>query len=199
LLGVAEGGGFGFAQRAEFAGAALDCCGGDVILERGGFGARAGGIGEHVEIGEGEALDEGESGGVVGLGFAGEAGDYVGADGGVGEAVVDKLDAAGVMLGAVPAVHGGEDAVGGGLERYVEMLSDAISAGEEVDEVQGEVLGLDGADAEAFEGSFVEDAAEEADEFYAGGEVAAVRAEVDAREDDFAGARVHSQDWPCHF
>ncbi len=108
-----------------------------------------------MEVGEGEAVDEGEGGGVVGFGFAGEAGDDVGAEGGVGEAVVDELDAAGVVFGAVPAVHGGEDGVGGGLEGHVEVLGDAAGAGEEVDEVLGDVQGLDGADAEAFYGGFV--------------------------------------------
>ncbi len=69
----------------------------------------------------------------------------------------------------------------------MEMLGDAIGAGEEVDEVLGDVLGLDGADAEAFDGGFVEDAMEEIDEFNAGGEVAAVGAEVDAAERRFRG------------
>jgi len=100
-------GGFGFTESAEFAGAALDGGGGNLVWKRGGFGAGAGGVGENVEVGEGEAVDEGEGGGVVGLGLAGEAGDDVGTDGGVGEAVVDELDAAGIVFGAVPAVHGG--------------------------------------------------------------------------------------------
>ena len=60
-----------------------------------------------MEIGEGEALDEGECGGVVVFEFAGETGDDVGADGGVREAFVDEFDTAGIVLGAVPAVHGG--------------------------------------------------------------------------------------------
>jgi len=68
-----------------------------------------------VEVSEGEALDEGDGGGVIGFGFAGEAGDYVGADGGVGEAVVDEFDAAGVVCGAIPAVYRSEDSVGAGL------------------------------------------------------------------------------------
>ena len=61
-------------------------------------------------------------------------------------------------------------------------------AGKEFDEILGDVEGLDGADAEAFDGGFVEDAAEEVFEFDAGRKVAAVGAEVDAAEDDFAGA-----------
>src|SRR6266851_4780415 len=69
------------------------------------------------------------------------------------------------------------------------MLGDAIGGSEEGDEVLGNVEGLDGADAEAFDGGFVEDAAEEVFEFDAGGKIAAVGAEVDAAEDDFAVTR----------
>ena len=187
-LGTAEGGGFGFGERAEFAGAAFDDLRRDLIGVRGGFGAGAGGIGEDVKIGEGTLFDEGESGGVIGIGFTWEAGDDVGADGGVGEAVVDQLDAAGVVLGAIPAVHGGENAVRGGLERHVEVFGHAAGAGEEFDEILRDVLRLDGADAEPFEGSFVQDAAEQIDELDAGRKIAAVSAQVDAGEHDFAGA-----------
>jgi hypothetical protein len=183
---LAEGRGFGFAEGAEFAGAAFDGGAGDFVCERGGFGAGALGKREDVEIGEGETFDEGKSGGVVVFGFAGEAGDDVGADGGVGEALVDEFDAAGVVLGAIPAVHGGENAVRGGLQRHVEVLGDAIGPGEEIDEVLGDVEGLDGTDAKPLDGSFVEDAAEKVFKFDAGREVAAIGAEVDAAEDDFA-------------
>src|SRR5260370_15706175 len=86
-LGMAEGAGFGFAEGAELAGAAFDGGAGDFVCERGGFGARALGKREDVEIGEGEALDEGKRCGVIIFGFAGEAGDDVGADGGVREAL----------------------------------------------------------------------------------------------------------------
>src|SRR2546422_9067314 len=185
-LGLAEGGGFGFAEGAEFAGAALDDGAGDFVCESGGFGAGALRKRENVEIGEGEALDEGERGCMVSFGFAREAGDDVGADGGLRETVVDEFDAAGVVLGTIPAMHGGEDAVGGGLQGHVEVLGDAVGGGEEIDEVLGDVEGLDGADAEAFDGGFAEDAAEEVFEFDAGGEIAAVGAEVDTAENDFA-------------
>ncbi len=143
-----------------------------------------------MKVGEREAFDEGHGCGVVIFGFAGEAGDYVGADGSVGEAVVDEFDAASVVFRAIPAVHGGENTVGGGLQGHVEVLGDAIGGSEEIDQVSRDVKGLDGADAEAFDGGFVEDAAEEVFEFDAGGEVAAVGAEVDAAENDFAVARI---------
>lgn len=186
-MGLAEGGRFGFAEGAQFAGAALDDGAGDFVRESGGFGAGAFGKRKDVEIGEGQTLDKVERGGMLGFGFAGEAGDDVGADGGMREAFADELDAAGVVLGAVPAVHGSEDAVGAGLQRHVEVLGDAIDPGEEFDEILGDVEGLDRADAETFDGGFVENAAEKRFEFDAGRKVAAVGAQVDAAENDFAG------------
>src|SRR5882724_9988375 len=104
------------------------------------------------------------------------------------EVLADELDAAGVVLGTVPAVHGGDDAVGAGLQRHVEVLGDAIAGGEEMDEIPGDVQWLDGADAETFDGGFVEDAAEKIFEIDAGRKVATVGAKVDAAEDDFAEA-----------
>ena len=192
-MGLAEGGGFGFAEGAEFAGAALDDGAGDFVRKRSGYSAGTLGKRENVEIGEGQALDEGDRGGVVVFRFAGKAGDDVSADGGVGEAFVDELDAAGVVLSAVPAMHGGEDGVGSGLQRHVEVPGDAIGPGEEIDEVLSDIERLNGADAEAFDGGFIEDAAEEVFEFDAGGEIAAVGAEVDAAEDDFARREKHAR------
>src|SRR5258708_39415206 len=66
------------------------------------------------------------------------------------------------------------------------VLGDAIGRSEEIDEVLGNVEGLDGADAQAFDGGFAEDAAEEIFELDVRRKIAAVGAEVDAAEDDFA-------------
>ena len=104
-MGLAEGGGFGFAEGAEFAGAALDDGAGDFVRKRGSFGAGTLRKREHVKVGEGERLDESHGRGVVVFGFAGEAGDDIGADGGMREAFTDEFDAAGVVLGAIPAAH----------------------------------------------------------------------------------------------
>src|SRR4029077_8121244 len=108
-LRMARGGGFFFCEAAEFAGATLDGGAGYVVRKMGSFGAGAFRKRENMEIGEGAAFDEGERCGVIVFGFSGETGDDVGTDGCVGEAFVDKFDAASVMLGAIPAVHGGED------------------------------------------------------------------------------------------
>ena len=120
-----ERGGFFFAEGTKFASAALDDGGGHMIGQSGGAGAGANGVRENVEIGEGTRFDEIHGGGVVVFGFAGEAGDYVGANGGVGKLFLDEVDAAGVVLGTIPAMHGGEGFVGCGLQWHVEMVGEA--------------------------------------------------------------------------
>ena len=124
-LRFAEGGGLFLGERAEFAGALSNRCGGNMIGHRLGRGAGANGVREDVEIGERAALDKVESRGVIFGGFAGKTGDDVGADGGVGKLVADEFDTARVVFGAIPAMHRAKDAVGAGLQRHVEVLGDA--------------------------------------------------------------------------
>jgi len=127
---------------------------------------------------------------VVDVGLPGETGYNVGPDGRVGQAIVDKCDAAGVVFGSIPAMHGGEDAVGGGLQRHVKMRGDAAVGCEEADEILGDVERLDGADSKALDGRFVEDAAEQIEKLDTGREIAAIGAEIDAAENDFAEAGI---------
>ena len=82
-----------------------------MIFQKGGFGTGAARIREDVEIGEGTIFDETQSGGVIRSGFAGKAGDDIGTNSRVRKAVADEFNAAGIVLGAVPAMHGGEDTV----------------------------------------------------------------------------------------
>src|SRR6266700_4085563 len=103
----------------------------------------------------------------------------------MGEAFTDELDTAGIMLGAVPAVHGREDAVGAGLQRDVEVLGEAIGRGKEFNEVFRDVQRFDGADAKALNCGFTKNPAEEVFEFDTRRKVAAIGAEVDPAEDDF--------------
>ena len=164
---------------------------GDLAGERGGFGAGTLGVGKNVQVSERARRDEIEGCGMVGLGFSRKAGDDVGADGGVGQTVVDEFDAAGVMFSAIPAMHGGEDAIRGGLQRHVEMRRDAVVGCEEVYEIVRYVKRLDGADAETLDGSFAEYPAEQVEKLNAWGEVAAVGAEIDAAEHDFEKPGIH--------
>ncbi len=70
------------------------------------------------------------------------------------------------------------------------MRSDAIGGRKKIDEVGGNVEGLDGTDAEALHRSFIEDKAKKIEKFDAGREIATVRAEIDAAENDFTKAGI---------
>ncbi len=82
-----------------------------MICREGGFGAGAARIREDVEIGEGTIFDETQSSGVIRSGFAGKAGDDIGTDSGVRKALANEFNAAGIVFGAVPAMHGGKDGI----------------------------------------------------------------------------------------
>src|SRR5262249_9350384 len=152
---------------AELSGAALDDSSGNVVREISGLSARALRIRKDVEISEGERFDEGECGGVIVFGLTRKTRDNIGADGGVREALVDELDAARIMLGAVPAVHGGKNAVRAGLQGHVEVLREAIGGSKKLDEILRDVHRLDGADAQALDASLVQDSPEQVFEFEA--------------------------------
>ena len=70
------------------------------------------------------------------------------------------------------------------------MRGDAIGGRKKIDEVGGNVEGLDGTDAEALHRSFIEDEAKKIEEFDAGRKIAAVGAEIDAAENDFTKAGI---------
>ena len=128
-LRLAKCGRFVVCQRAEFTGAALNDISRDVICKAGSFGAGTRGVRKDVEVGKGAIFDEAQRGGVVFFGFTWEPGEDIGANGGVGQALANQFDAASVMLGAIPAMHGGEDAIGGGLQRHMEVWSDTTGRG----------------------------------------------------------------------
>ena len=141
-----------------------------------------------MQVGEGPLLNESHCGGVIGFGFARKPCDNVGADGGVGQAFVDEFDAAGVVLGAVPAVHGREYAIRGGLQRHVEMRREAIAEGHEIDERERDVERFNGTDAEAFYHRIIENSPNKFEEFDSWREIAAVGAKIDAAQNNFAVA-----------
>ena len=96
-----------------------------------------------MKVGERKRIDEAESGLVVGFRFAREAGNDVSANGCVREKFANEFYTTGVVLRAIPPMHGGENIVRAGLERHVEMLRNAIGASEECDEILGDVERLD--------------------------------------------------------
>src|SRR5262249_7333039 len=157
-------------------GAAPDDGAGDLVRERSGLGAGTLRVRENVEISKRERFDEGQSGSVVIFGLAGKAGDDVGADGGVREALADEFDAARVVLGAVPAVHGCQDAIRAGLQRHVEVLREALGRGKKLGEIARYVHWLYRGCAQALDGRFVQDPPKQVFEFDARRELAAVSA-----------------------
>src|SRR6201987_6185549 len=119
-----EGGGLFFTESTKFAGAVLDYGGRHVIQKGGGAGAGAERVGKNVKVGERTRFDEIHGDGMVVFGFAGEARDYIGAYGGVRQLFVNEVNAAGVVFQAVPAMHGGQNSVGGRLQRHVEVFGE---------------------------------------------------------------------------
>jgi len=179
---------FALRKSSQLAGAALDHALWLLMRKRCRFGAGAPGKRKNVQVGERKRLDKCEGCCVFRVCLSGKAGDDVGADGGMRKQFADEFDAAGIVLGAIPAVHSRKDAVAAGLKGHMKMVGEPRVRGEELDEVAGNVHRLDGAKAEALDGSSLEDAAEKIIEFYPGRKVAAVSAEIDTAENNFAVA-----------
>ena len=70
------------------------------------------------------------------------------------------------------------------------MRRKPLVGSDEIYEGESDVERLNGADAEAFDGSFIENAAQEIEECDAPNEIAAVGAQIDAAENDFAIAGI---------
>ena len=121
---------------------------GDIIGEAGvGGSAWAGGIFEDEGVFELGIAEEIEGELVVGVGFAWEAADDVGAEEGIWEDLSDAGEEVAVLVDGVAAVHGFEDAVGAGLDGEVDVLADAGAGGDGVEDVVAEVAGEGGDEA----------------------------------------------------
>jgi len=123
---------------------------------------------------------------VIILSFAGETRDHVGADGGVWQSRGNPLQTPRVMLGAIPAVHRGENPVGRRLQRNVKVLRNARSGSDERDQVFGDVHGLDRAEAHALQRRALEDQAQQRKQIHARNQIAAVTAQMNSAQHDFA-------------
>src|SRR5256885_8672023 len=128
-----------------------------MVRESSGASSGTNRVGKNMQISEGTGLDEIHRGGVVVLAFAWEAGDDVGADGGVRQLFADEIDAARVVFGAIPAMHGGKNSVGRGLQRHVEMIRKARRRCKKRDHIASNVERFDRAQAQASDLRFIED------------------------------------------
>ena len=131
------------AQCTKFPAAALDYRARNLVLKRYGRGTRALRKRERVQVREGQCSDEFESAAMVVLRLAGESRNYVGADGGIRQALGDQFDAPAVMVRAIPAMHRAQNAIGGGLQRHVEVWRDAAGRSDKLDQILGDVHRLD--------------------------------------------------------
>ncbi len=92
-----------------------------------GGSSRAVAVAEHMEIGDGTALDE-----RVGLfefvvGLAGEPGDDIGAQGGLGKAAGERGRHLQVLGGRVGTAHPAKDRIGSALKRQVEVMCHPVA------------------------------------------------------------------------
>ena len=94
----------------------------------------------HVEA---EVADELEQSIVIGLGFAGEAGDEGGADRHTRNPLAEFVQQVFLLCAGDVAAHGLEHAVGDVLERNVDVLDDVGQRCDGVDHRIGEVGGID--------------------------------------------------------
>src|ERR1700730_14978341 len=95
------------------------------------------------------------------------------------------MGTAGIVFRAVPAMHGREDAIRAGLQGHMKVWRHAIICGKKFYEVRGNVHGLDGTNAQAFEGCFVENTAQQISEVNARAQISSVDSDIDAAENDF--------------
>src|SRR5215469_15038957 len=133
--------GFGLGEGAKFAGALVNGVRGDLSGEICSFGSGARRKRKNVKVAERESGDEIHRGGMIFTGFTGEADDDIGADGGMWKRFANEFDAASIVRGAIPTMHGAKNAVGAGLQRQMEVWRDARFGGDEIDEVLSDVDG----------------------------------------------------------
>lgn len=96
----------------------------DVIGECGGRRARAGAELENKSAGEVHGCHCGACGGEIVVCLAGEADDNIGAEGHIRGGGAQAGDFVKVLSAGVFAVHGAQDAVGTGLQREVDVMTD---------------------------------------------------------------------------
>src|SRR5450631_719149 len=149
-----------------------------------------------MQVSERQVFDKGHGRRMFFLSLSGESRDYIRADGGVRQAFTNELQAPGIVVGAIPAVHGGENAIVSRLQGHMKMLGQAIVVREKPDQIASHIHGFDGADAQTLDRCFVENAAKQIAECYTRRKIPAVRSQIDSAEDNLADA---GSGEPVHF
>ncbi len=141
-----------------------------------------------MEVGEGQALDQFDGVLKILLRLSRKADDHVRADRSSRHNPAYAFYTLGIMSGAIPAMHGAKDAVGGGLQRHVKMGRQAIRRSHKRYEFFGDVLWLDGTEPKLFERSFFQNAMNDIGKAGARREIPAVRAKINPAENDLSRA-----------
>src|ERR1700683_5499130 len=111
-----------------------------------------------MKVSERQALDQFDGVLKIFLRLSGKADNHVRADRSSRDNLANALHTLGVMIRAIPAVHGAEDAVGTGLQRHVKMGRQASRRSHKRYEFFGEVLWLDRTLPKLFEGGVLQNA-----------------------------------------
>ncbi len=117
-----------------------------------------------MQIGEGQALDEGAGLLKIFFALAGKAHHDIGTDGGLGHGGMDALNAILVMPGTIAAMHQAQDAVAAALQRNMGVLGDARRGRDQGDEFVAPVHGFDRTDAQQGHAGALQNGLEEIDE-----------------------------------
>src|ERR1700735_98144 len=118
--------------------------------------------------------------------LSGKTDDHVRTDRRERQGLANAFHTLGVMIGAIPTMHGAKDLVGTGLQWHMKMRCQAIRRGHHRYEFLGDVLWLDGTQPKLFEKSLFQNAMNDLGKTGARREIATVRAKVDATENYFS-------------
>ena len=100
-----------------------------------------------MEVGDGERVDEREDFAEFLLILAVESGHHIGCNTSIGHYGFDSFQLTAVEGGVVATMHELEHMVAAGLQGDVEVGKEGAGVGNEVDNLVGEQVGLDGGDA----------------------------------------------------
>ena len=96
----------------------------NLIRHGGGWSARARGVGEDVQISEGQVFNQAPRGFEFGVGLAGKSHQDVGANSGSGHGGANLFNLLAIMPGTIFAMHAPQNRVTAGLQRHMRMLGD---------------------------------------------------------------------------
>ena len=120
-------------QGTQFGGTALDRLALD-LRHAGGRRAGAGRIGKDVTMHDAEFADNGQVGSVMVLGFGGETGNEIRADGAIGAQVLEPRNEVYRIAAQVPALHALQNEIVTVLQREVKMRHETLFMGEQFEQ-----------------------------------------------------------------